>query len=96
MLIRVFRASVRPGAEADYDRILREVAIPSLQRQPGLVALHVGHGLPSSIDEYVMVSVWKDFEAMKAWTGDDWWHAVVYPGEARLVTESHVDHFETF
>ena len=94
MIIRVFRACVQPGANAAYERLIHEAAVPLMKQQQGLLALHVGRGYPVSPDEYVMVSVWNDMAAIQAFTGEHWQQAVVLPGEAHLVKETSVQHFE--
>ena len=93
MIIRVFRAQVQPGAHAEYERLVREQAIPFMQKQLGLGALHVGVPMPQSPDEFVMVSVRQDFQAMKQFTGEQWQNAVVLSGEERLVARMTVDHY---
>lgn len=42
-----------------------------------------------------MVSVWRDLAAGKEVTGEQWREAVVLPGEAHLVEETIVYHYES-
>jgi hypothetical protein len=40
MIIRVFRPTVHPGAEREFEAFLRDTAVPLVSQQPGLVAQH--------------------------------------------------------
>ena len=42
MIIRVFRPTIHPGKESEFESFLRETAIPLMSQQSGLVAQHVG------------------------------------------------------
>jgi hypothetical protein len=42
MIIRVFRPTIRPGKQSEFESFLRSEAIPLVSRQSGLVAQHVG------------------------------------------------------
>ncbi len=90
MIIRVFRAKVQPGMQADYEKLLRTEAIPGLSEQPGLVALHVGTPIPQTPDEFVIISIWNDLESLLTFAGDSWLQSFVLPGEVDIVKESSV------
>ena len=55
MIIRVFRPTIHPGKESEFESFLRETAIPLVSRQNGLVAQHVGSPRDPSTTEYVTV-----------------------------------------
>lgn len=38
MVIRVFRPTIHPGKENEFERFLRDTALPLVSQQPGLVA----------------------------------------------------------
>ena len=42
MIIRVFRPTIHPGKEDQFEALLRETAVPLVSGQSGLVAQHVG------------------------------------------------------
>lgn len=94
MILRVFRARLKPGARQAFEKLCNDVSIPLLRAQPGLVTLHVGKPLPDHPDEFVLVSVWKDLESLKAFAGDTWDHPMILPGEAALVQETTVQHYD--
>ena len=92
MIIRVYHAQVHPGREAEFERLVKADAIPLMQRQPGFVALHIGQGLGNS-REFIMVSVWRDLDALKTFTGDSWQEPVVLHKDAGVLAKTWVEHY---
>ena len=62
MIIRVFRPTIHPGKESEFESFLAEVAIPLVSRQSGLVAQHVGKPRDPSSTDYLYVTVWEDVD----------------------------------
>ncbi len=94
MIIRVFRSRVKPGMHEEYERLLRDTAIPLILSAPGLVKLHVGTPLDDPPREFLLMSVWENIGSLRAFFGRKWRESVVVPGEAHLVAEAIVDHYE--
>jgi hypothetical protein len=53
MIIRVFRPTIRPGKEREFEAFLRDTAVPLVSQQAGLLAQHVGRPRDPSSTEYV-------------------------------------------
>ena len=53
MIIRVFRPTIHPGKETEFESFLRKTAVPLVSRQSGLVAQHVGRPRDASSTEYL-------------------------------------------
>ena len=96
MIIRVFRPTVRPGKEREFEAFLRDTAVPLVSRQSGLVAQHVGKPRGASSTEYLYVTVWEDVESVRAFAGERWQEAVITPEEEHLLTEIWIGHYEVF
>jgi heme-degrading monooxygenase HmoA len=94
MIIRVFRPTIHPGKEDEFELFLRETAVPLVSRQSGLVAQHVGKPRDSSSTEYVFVTVWEDVESIREFAGDRWQEAVIAPEEAHLLKDTWIGHYE--
>jgi heme-degrading monooxygenase HmoA len=94
MVIRVFRPTIHPGKEAEFEAFLRDTAVPLVSRQSGLVAQHVGRPRGPSSTEYVSVTVWEDVESIRAFAGERWQEAVITPDEADLLKETWIGHYE--
>lgn len=96
MIIRVFRARTRPGMGETHERLVRELSMPLVGAQPGLIAFYVGRPVGGNTDEYSMVSLWEDIAALRAFAGDDWEQAVIPEPERPNLQEVHVHHYEVF
>ena len=94
MIIRVFRPTIHPGKEAEFESFLRETAVPLVSRQAGLVAQHVGKPRDPSSTEFVYVTVWEDVESIRAFAGDRWQEAVIAPGEEDLLKATWIGHYD--
>lgn len=94
MIIRVFRAKVRQNKRPDFEAKVKELSIPLVRSQKGLVAFFSGRPMASNPQEFVMVTVWKDLEALRAFAGDHWNVSVIPEPERPLLEESCVHHYE--
>src|SRR5262245_29056759 len=97
MIVRVFRARLKPGRRAAYQTLLARHGFPFLRAAPGMVALHVAGPHPERPDELVLTTVWQSLTDLRACAGERWQEVMVMPGEAELVEEMSACHFdETF
>ena len=94
MIIRVFRPTIHPGKESEFESFLAEVAIPLVSRQSGLVAQHVGKPRDPSSTEYLYVTVWEDVDSIRAFAGERWQEAVITPDEEHLLKETWIEHYD--
>jgi len=94
VIIRVFRPTIHPGKEGEFEEFLRDTAIPMVSRQQGLVAQHVGRPREPSSTEYLYVTVWDDVESIRAFAGERWQEAVITPDEEHLLSNTWIGHYE--
>jgi heme-degrading monooxygenase HmoA len=95
VIIRVFRPTIHPGKESEFESFLRETAVPLVSRQAGIVAQHVGKPRDPSSTEYLYVTVWEDVESIRAFAGERWQEAVIAPDEEHLLKDTWIGHYET-
>ena len=93
MIIRVFRPTIHPGKEREFEAFLRDTAVPLVSRQAGLVAQHVGRPRDPSSTEYAYVTVWEDVESIRAFAGERWQEAVITPDEEHLRRDTWISHY---
>jgi len=96
MIIRVFRAKVRPGKQEEFERLVRDQSIPLVTRQKGLIAFYSARPFGSNSNEFVGVSVWKDISDVKAFAGSDWEKSVIPADELPLLETTSTNHYELF
>lgn len=94
MVIRMFRARVRPGKREEFERFLRDTAVPLVSSQTGIVAQHLGRPFDEASDEFVYVTVWKDLDSLRRFAGENWQEAVIDPSEVELLRETFISHYE--
>jgi heme-degrading monooxygenase HmoA len=94
MIIRVFRPTIHPGKESDFESFLRETAIPLVSQQSGLLAQHVGKPRDPSSTEYLYVTVWENVESIRAFAGEQWEEAVITPEEEHLLKDTWIGHYK--
>lgn len=92
-LIRVFRASVKPGLVDEFQSFFQNEALPLVCSQEGMRRATIGLPYESKPNEFLMISEWESLEALKKFAGDDWNAAVIDPRESHLLVETAVDHY---
>ncbi len=93
MIIRVFRARLRPGKRAAYERLCETMSLPIMRAQAGCLAVSIAESAPQRPEEFAVVSVWRDLEALQAFVGARWREALILPGEADLLEIARVEHY---
>ena len=93
MIIRVFRACVHAGMQAEFEKFLHEQAIPLLRKQAGILAIQLGTPMEHTPNEFLVISTWKDLGALKGFTGEKWQEPVIDPAEKDLVAETFLHHY---
>ena len=90
MIIRIFRPTIYPGKESEFESFLRNTAIPLVSQQSGLMAQHVGKPRDPSSTEYLYVTVWENVESIQAFAGERWEEAVITPDEEHLLKDTWI------
>jgi len=96
MIVRVFRARIREGREADFRRMVREQSIPWLEGSDGMLGYIAGEPMADSPREFLMITLWRDEDALRAFAGERWRTPVVTPDEEPLVEAMFADHYLRF
>jgi quinol monooxygenase YgiN len=96
MIIRVFRAVVRPGLAAAFEARTREFSLPTVRTHPGLIAFYPGRPVDEANRTFVMITIWDSIASVEAFTGPDWRQAVVPAAEQPLLESCTIEHFEHY
>ena len=94
MVVRVFRARIRPGKEGEFERFVLETGVPLVTAQAGCSHVTVGKSRWSDQPEFTVITHWDSIDALEAFAGEDWRQAVVEPEEEHMLTEVFCDHYE--
>ena len=96
MIIRIFRAKIREGRVSEFKRLVREQSIPWLEKSDGMLAYFPGEPVGENEREFLMVTLWRDLESLKAFAGSKWDDPIVTEEEAPLVEAMFADHYRGF
>ncbi len=96
MSLRVFRAKIRKGKEEEFRQKVKEQSLPRLRTQDGMANAFAGAPFSASESEFVMVTLWRDLEALKHFLGDNWEKPLVSPDEAPLIEDMSIQHYQFF
>jgi heme-degrading monooxygenase HmoA len=93
VIVRVFEATLAPGAESEFVAALRD-DVAEARRQPGLLTLRWGRRVEAGATRVIVVSEWSDLDAVQHWLGPRYLLPRFAPGEAKLVIDARVRHYE--
>jgi heme-degrading monooxygenase HmoA len=86
LIVRIARYRVKEGREEEFEKLLRDEAIPMLKRQRGIMVAYIGRAIePERRYQYVTVTVWRSLDDVKAFAGDKWNEVVVLDKEAEML-----------
>ena len=92
MILRIFRVRAHPGHGVALEHVVRTRGVPNISGRQGLVTLLLGRPDQSDGDELVLVSLWRDLDALRAFKGDAWREPRLLAEEAALTAAASVDH----
>ena len=95
MIIRVFRAQIHPGKEGQFQRFVRETAVPAVQAQAGCFRMAWGRSRWNDQPECVVLTHWDSVAALEAFAGPRSQQAVIEPEEKHMLAHVFCDHYET-
>jgi len=94
MIMRVFRVVTEPGQRATFETFFRETAVPLMKSTDGIENIHFGLPRAETPDEFCIVMIWRDLDALSAFVGEDWQTPHIHPDEAGIVRERYLHHYE--
>ena len=92
MIIRVARAKISEGKEEEFKEKIEKLWIPWLNTQDGVLGYHPG--IDSRTREFLMISLWKNMEALRAIGGEHWDKAQISIDALELLEEVYIRHYE--
>jgi Antibiotic biosynthesis monooxygenase len=94
MIVRVLNVRVAPNRGAEFHAFIRDRGLPRVQAHPGLISLNVGRRSEGPDEYAIVVTVWRDWEALSEALGPDTSKPYLPTPESGLVESATVEHFE--
>ena len=96
MIMRVWRGWTSAEDRQAYADYINETGIPAYLSTPGNRGAYLVSRTEDDRVEFLTISLWKDYESIEAFAGEDISRAVFYPEDERFLVdrETTVSHFE--
>lgn len=94
MIIRIFRVTVFPEKRETFRDFFLHKALPLMRGTDGIEAIHFGLPRPETPDDFAIVMVWRDVDALRAFAGEDWRAPHIHPDENGVVKTRALDHYD--
>jgi heme-degrading monooxygenase HmoA len=95
MIVRIWRGWTRPEDADDYASYIRETGLAAYAATPGNQGARIATRQDGDRTEFLTISFWESFEAIRGFAGDDIDEAVFYPEDDRFLVdrETMVRHY---
>ena len=96
MIARIWRGVVRAQQADEYYHYLEETGLKEYRQTPGNRGVQVLRRIQGETCEYLLITFWESWEAIRRFAGDQPEKAVYYPRDREflLELEPNVQHFE--
>jgi heme-degrading monooxygenase HmoA len=96
MIARIWRGTVRESDKDTYYEYLKATGLKEYASIPGNRGVYTLRKVADGKAEFLLLTLWESWEAIKAFAGSDYEKAVYYPEDEKflLALEPHVTHYE--
>ncbi len=94
MIVRVLNVRIAKDRGAEFHAFMRERGLPRMQEHPGLISVNVGRRTDGPDEFAVIVTVWRDWDALMDALGPDPSQPYQVTRESGLAETATVEHFE--
>ena len=94
MITRIFRAKVAPDLHEEFREKFKAISVPQVSSAKGLKSLCIGGPSRWNTEEFAMISVWENEEALKEFAGEKWNKPYIPEGMEKYISECWLDHYE--
>jgi heme-degrading monooxygenase HmoA len=96
MIARTWRGVTREADKDTYYEYLKKTGLPDYGAIKGNQGVWVLRRVADGKAEFLLISVWESWDAIKAFAGPDFEKAVYYPEDRKFLLEldPHVKHYE--
>lgn len=95
-ITRIFRVRIDVDLRQEFEEKFASISVCAVDRAPGFISVSIFKPSKWAPDEYAMISEWESEEALRAFAGEQWNHAVIPPGMEKFVVECWVHHYESW
>jgi len=94
MVVRIFKATVKPELKKEFENFFRYEAIPYMQVQEGLVQVTTGKPISQNDHDFVMITTWESIDAVRKFMDNEWNKDKLVRDEMNLLLGTSIEHYE--
>ena len=96
MIARIWRGTVREADKDTYYEYLQKTGLKEYAGTPGNRGVYTLRRVADGKAEFLLLTLWDSWDAIKAFAGPDYENAVYYPEDTKflLALDPHVTHYE--
>ncbi len=96
MIARIWRGTVREADKDTYYEYLKKTGLKEYAETPGNRGVHTLRWVANGQCEFLLLTLWDSWDAIKAFAGPDYEKAVYYPEDDQFLLDrgSQVLHYE--
>lgn len=96
MIARIWRGTVREADKDKYYDYLKATGLKEYAETPGNRGVYTLRRVADGKAEFLLLTLWDSWDAIKAFAGPDYERAVYYPEDTKflLALDPHVMHYE--
>jgi len=96
MIARIWRGTVRETDKDIYLEYLKKTGLQEYAATPGNRAVYTLRRVAEGKCEFLLLTLWDSWDAIKAFAGDDYEKAVYYPEDNKFLLDRspRVEHYE--
>ena len=96
MIARIWRGTVREADKDTYYDYLKKTGLKEYAETPGNRGVHTLRRVANGQSEFLLLTLWDSWEAIKAFAGPDYGKAVYYPEDDQFLVDRgpQVLHYE--
>jgi len=94
MVVRIFKAQVKPEWKKDFENFFRYEAVPFMRVQEGIVNVITGRPLSPDENDFIMITTWENIDFLRKFMDNEWDKDKVVRDEKNMLESSMLQHFE--
>ena len=96
MIARIWRGTVRESDQDIYYAYLQKTGLKEYAETPGNRGVHTLRRVADGKCEFLLLTLWESWDAIKAFAGPDYEKAVYYPDDEKFLHDRRpkVEHYE--
>jgi len=93
-IVRVFKARAKAGKERELAKKLATTSVGVVKDKAGFIGYFAGQSAEVGGRDFIFITMWRHFLALREVFGDSWRESFLPPGYADIIEEHSIEHFE--